>query len=181
MALTKSSKTATETDVITVQKNPEVTTLNEKKNTKKASNPATESTSANGSQPPQTPAPAIPDSAKILAAIGERGKDPELIYADIDTITARIGGTVNALSLDKNTAVYFDHKAQRTTLLDANNLSGILALCGVDGSGNPASIATLKQITKYAKIFRKPRMAQTVEPDPNQTTLFEISGKEVEI
>jgi hypothetical protein len=88
-----------------------------------------------------------------------------------DTLTAQIGGNVTGISLDKGTAVYFNRDAQTATLLDACDLQGTLALCGVDRDGNPMSLATIKQVVKHSKVFRNPRAASTLEPDPNQTTI----------
>lgn len=91
----------------------------------------------------------------LLAAIGERGTEATLAAIDFDAIKAQIGGTVNAVRLDKSdVAVFYNRDAQTAMVIDGYDLQGTLALCGIDKSGNPVSLATVKQVTKYAKVFK---------------------------
>jgi hypothetical protein len=102
----------------------------------------------------------------IIAAIGARGADATLTAViDFEAIKSQIGGTVNAVRLDKTTAVFYNRDLQTATLLDPYDLQGILALCGIDKSGNPVSLASVKQITKFGKVFKASRAVNTTEAD----------------
>ena len=100
------------------------------------------------------------DTTTILAAVGEKGTNPSFSTISHSDFFNKIGGTVKGIALSKSTAIFFDINRQGTVLLDPANLTGILALCGVDSNGNPTSLADLKQATKYAKLFRKNNKAK---------------------
>jgi hypothetical protein len=102
----------------------------------------------------------------ILAATGTRGTEATLTVAtDFDSLAAQIGGTVKGSLLDKGTgtAVFFDSEKQTATLLDPYALQGFLVLCGIDKDGNPISLATVKQVNKFSRVFKATRNT-TAEP-----------------
>lgn len=94
-------------------------------------------------------------AAQFIAAIGERGTVATLALTNIDSLSARVGGNVNAIRLDKQTAIFFNSGKQTETMLDPCNLNGTLALCAVDRDGKPTNTLTAKQVAKYSKLFRR--------------------------
>ena len=111
-------------------------------------------------------------STAILAAIGKRGETATLTTAtDFEAIKAQIGGTVTGISLDKSTAVFYNRDAQTATLIDPYSLDGTLALCGVGRSGEPASLSTIKQVTKYAKVFKARAVKTETAADPRKEVI----------
>ena len=98
-----------------------------------------------------------PQGAAIIAVVGERGTATELRVITIDELTALVGGKLRGHELDPKTAVFYDGEKQTAVTIKPQTLSGTLVLCGQDSNGNPVSLKTDKQVTKYAKIFRKVR------------------------
>ena len=98
----------------------------------------------------------------LVAAVGMRGTEATLTtVTDFADLSAKIGGTVRGSLLDKGTgtAVFYASEKQTATLLDPYDLQGFLVLCGIDKDGNPCSLATVKQINKFSKVFKASRNA----------------------
>jgi hypothetical protein len=119
----------------------------------------------------------IPQNAGIIAMVGDKSTEPILTLDTLDNLKALTNGITKGITLENSVIIFYNDTIQGETIINPQNLSGTLVICGVDGRNNPTSLTSLKQITKYAKLLRKPRTEKTnVETDDKQTNLHENMG-----